>query len=80
MRAFDTNILIYACDGRDATRQTAAIALLTDPAPGVILWQVACEFLNASRKLADQGLIAEVAWERLERMLAVHPLCLPSMR
>src|SRR5262245_54354838 len=78
MNAVDTNILIYACDARDAGRQQRAVELIAQLADGVLLWQVACEFVAASRKLAPYGFSPEAAWGRLETLLRVFPLALPS--
>lgn len=58
MIAVDTNVLIYACDQADPRRQKIAIDLATSSPDGVLLWQVACEFLSASRKLNKQGFTA----------------------
>ena len=55
MIAVDTNVLIYACDQADPRRQKVALDLITNGQDGVLLWQVACEFLAASRKLGKQG-------------------------
>lgn len=55
MIAVDTNVLIYACDQADPRRQKVALDLITSVPDGVLLWQVACEFLSASRKLSKQG-------------------------
>ena len=55
MIALDTNILIYACDKADASRQNVALDLISNAHDGVLLWQVACEFVAASRKLKHQG-------------------------
>ena len=41
MNAVDTNVLIYACDSGDTTRQEQAVRLLTELPDGVLLWQVA---------------------------------------
>jgi predicted nucleic acid-binding protein len=62
MIAFDTNILIYACDRADSTRQQRAIELISTAMDGVLLWQVALEFVAASRKLGAQGFTASDAW------------------
>jgi len=51
MIALDTNVLIYACDKADLKRQQVALALISNAGDGVLLWQVACEFVAASRKL-----------------------------
>ena len=58
MIALDTNVLIYACDRSDRGRQAQALDLIDRAVDGVLLWQVACEFIAASRKLSDQGFTA----------------------
>src|SRR5712691_5452873 len=78
MTAFDTNVLIYACDRANPERQKKAIELITDTVDGVLLWQVACEFIAASRKLAPQGFTPPDAWNRLAEFSAVFPLILPK--
>lgn len=55
MNAVDTNILIYSRDPRDPRKQSAANSLLTSLTDAVLLWQVACEYVAASRKLAQFG-------------------------
>lgn len=55
MNAVDTNILIYARDPREPAKQTAATSLLSSLVDGVLLWQVACEYIAASRKLEQFG-------------------------
>ncbi len=40
----------------------------------MLLWQVACEFISASRKLAKQGFTAADAWKRLAEFMDVFPL------
>jgi predicted nucleic acid-binding protein len=49
MIALDTNILIYSCDKADLKRQQVALDLVSSAGDGVLLWQVACEFVAASR-------------------------------
>lgn len=78
MIALDTNILIYACDKSEATRQQIALDLVAGTADGVLLWQVACEFVAASRKLSGQGFTTPHAWNRLTEFLAVLRLVLPT--
>ena len=51
MIALDTNIFIYACDKTVPARQQIALDLIADTTDSVILWQVACEFIAATRKL-----------------------------
>ncbi|SRR5579871_3296848 len=78
MTGYDTNILIYCCDSSDLVRQRKAMDLIESRTDGVLLWQVACEFLAASRKLAQQRFTQEDAWNRLKDFRNVLPLILPS--
>ena len=78
MIAVDTNVLNYACDRAEARRQKIALELVTDAEDGVLLWQVACEFLSASRKLSKQGFTSTHAWNRLAEFRDLLPLVLPS--
>ena len=65
MIALDTNVLIYACDRSNPERQRIALEIIERVTDGVLLWQVACEFVAASRKLSGQGFDAASAWSRL---------------
>lgn len=78
MIALDTNVLIYACDGRDTVKQQCALALVESLTDGAIPWQVAGEFVAASRKLSDQGFTSEAAWARLADFLSLLTLILPT--
>lgn len=78
MIALDTNVLIYCCDKRDPRRQQLALDLVARTGDGVLPWQVACEFIAASRKLSLQGFTATEAWQRLAEFLALFPLILPT--
>ena len=78
MIAVDTNILIYACDQSDRRRQAIAVDLIAGATDGVLLWQVACEFLSATRKLSKQGFTAAHAWSRLWEFRDLLPLVLPT--
>ena len=78
MTALDTNILLYACDRADAKRQQIALNLIAHSRDGVLLWQVACEFVAASRKLGAQGFTVSDAWSRLADFLNLFPLVLPT--
>ena len=55
MTAVDTNILFYAHDSRDQRKQQIAVDLMRSLTDAALLWQVACEYLWASRKLEPQG-------------------------
>jgi predicted nucleic acid-binding protein len=78
MIALDTNVLIYACDKADPSRQQVALDLVANAHDGVLLWQVACEFVAASRKLKHQGFTTIDAWNRLADYQAIFPLILPN--
>lgn len=78
MIAVDTNVLIYACDQADQRRQKIALDLVTSSTDGVLLWQVACEFLSASGKLSKQGFTPTDAWNRLNEFQDLLPLVLPT--
>ena len=78
MNAVDTNILIYVYDRRDPAKSAKAAQLVESVEDGVLLWQVACEFLAASQKLNRAGIFREQAWERLNDLMGVLRLALPS--
>ncbi len=78
MTSFDTNVLIYACDLDDPARRQKAIQLIRSTTDGVLLWQVAVEFVSASRKLKAQGFTQEHAWDRLRDFRGLFPLVLPT--
>ena len=78
MIALDTNVLIYCCDRRDPRRQKVALDLVAATTEGVLPWQVACEFIAASRKLSEQGFTAAHAWQRLAEFLSLFPLVMPT--
>jgi predicted nucleic acid-binding protein len=71
MNAVDTNVLIYAHDPRDLVKQGKAIALIGSLTNAVLLWQVACEFISASRKLKAYGFSQQQAFNDLQRLQTV---------
>jgi len=78
MNAVDTNVLIYAHDPRDPVKQSRAVELIASLTDGVLLWQVACEYIAASRKLAAYGLSPQQAFADLHRLQGVWISALPS--
>lgn len=78
MTAIDTNILIYACDKGSGAKQARSLEIIAGTVDGVLLWQVACEFVSASRKLSSQGFSPVEAWVRLSEFLALFPLATPT--
>ena len=55
MNAVDTNVLMYVRDPRDPVKQSVARQLVLTLTDGILLWQVACEYISASRKLREFG-------------------------
>lgn len=78
MNAVDTNILIYARDPRDPAKQATADALLSSLTDGVLLWQVACEYVAAARKLERFGLNRAQALADVADMCAAWQTLLPT--
>ena len=78
MRAVDTNILIYVHDPRDPIKQTVASDLVESLIDGALLWQVACEYIAASRKLAVLGYDQTQAWQDILNLQKVWTTILPS--
>ncbi len=78
MNAVDTNILIYVHDPRDPVKQTKATSLVLSLTDGVLLWQVACEYLAASRKLEPLGYTRSQAWQDIRDLQRVWYTLLPS--
>ena len=74
MNAVDTNVLVYARDPRDARKQQTALELVRSLADGVLLWQVACEYINVSRRMAT----TESALEDVRDLRRVWTLALPG--
>jgi predicted nucleic acid-binding protein len=78
MNAIDTNVLLYACDSRDAMKQQRALALIGSLRDTVLPWQAACEFVAASRKLGLYGFTVADAWARLGSLVKLFPLIVPT--
>lgn len=78
MNAVDTNVLIYIHDPPDANKQQIASSLVGSLTEGILLWQVACEYIAASRKLEPLGYSRERAWSDLNKLQSVWALALPT--
>lgn len=78
MIALDTNVLIYAWDPRDPTKRQIANDLLDAITDGVLLWQVAVEFLAASRKLVPFGFSLTEAFKEVRDMRAIWTVAVPN--
>jgi predicted nucleic acid-binding protein len=78
MNAVDTNILIYVNDPRDAAKRRVATALVAELTDGVLLWQVASEYLAASRKLEPFGYDKMQAYQYVRDLQQVWYTALPT--
>ena len=78
MNAVDTNILIYVHDPRDANKQEIAAALVSNLIDGILIWQVACEYLAASRKLELLGYDKSQAYQYIRDLQQVWYTALPT--
>jgi predicted nucleic acid-binding protein len=68
MHVLDTNIWLYSHDTRDLHKQALAQQLIAATRPIALPWQVGCEFIAASRKLAGVGFTESHAWSALGLM------------
>lgn len=78
MNAADTNILIYVHDRRNVRKQAIAESLVRTLPQDVLLWQVACEYISASRKLEPLGYSKEKAWEDIHKLRKLWVAQLPT--
>ncbi|HKB66394.1 MAG TPA: PIN domain-containing protein [Pyrinomonadaceae bacterium] len=78
MNAVDTNILIYVHDRRNVGKQVIAESLVRTLPRGVLLWQVACEYIAASRKLESFGYSKEKAWQDIHKLRKLWVTHLPT--
>lgn len=78
MTAVDTNILFYTKDPRDPVKQATAASLVENIVDGVLLWQVACEFIAAARKLESLGYMQSEAWHDIHELRVLWSLALPG--
>jgi predicted nucleic acid-binding protein len=72
MNAVDTNVLIYVQDPRDPIKQAKATAIIRNLPDGVLLWQVANEYIAASRKLEPFGYNRAQAYQDLKGAMKRH--------
>ncbi len=76
MNAIDTNVWLYSHDNRDPRKQGLAQQLIATARPLALPWQVGCEFIAASRKLAAAGFTEAQAWAALAVMRALADVIL----
>ncbi len=80
MNAVDTNVLVYVHDHREPVKQAAAKKLIDHLDQGVLLWQVACEYVAATRKLVPQGYSPADARRDVDDLRQMWLTALPSWR
>jgi predicted nucleic acid-binding protein len=78
MNAVDTNVLLYVHDPRDPAKQAVAKSLVASLTNAALIWQVACEYIAASRKLAPLGFRQEEAWKELQRLETIWSTIVPD--
>ncbi len=78
MIAIDTNVLIYAHDLRDERKRRIAIDLVETIDDGVLLWQVACEYLWASREMESQDYSYADAFSDIRELSAGWRIAVPT--
>lgn len=78
MTAADTNVLFYAQDPRDPIKQQIAANLIPTLTDGVLLWQVAVEYLASSRKLEPFGYSRQMAFADLRSFQSLWKPILPT--
>ncbi|WP_072620413.1 PIN domain-containing protein [Spirulina major] len=78
MNAVDTNILIYVHDPRDLAKQAIAASLVSSLTDGALIWQVACEYLAASRKLESLGYDRKKSYQYIRDLQQVWYTILPN--
>lgn len=76
MNVIDTNLWLYSHDMRDQFKQGIAQQLIATTRPLALPWQVGCEFVAASRKLATVGFTESQAWAALVAMQAIADVIL----
>lgn len=80
MESVDTNILIYAGDPRDPRKQRMASELVDSIEDGVLLWQVACEYLNVTRRLHPGRDGLAIGHRRIQYLMREWEMAMPAGR
>lgn len=78
MNAVDTNVLLYVHDPRDPVKQATATKLLATEAHLTLIWQVACEYIHASRKLTAYGFNMQDAFKDVASFQRTWQTILPD--
>ena len=82
MIAVDTNVLVYVVDDSHPQKQQIAKDLIRDlhtQGTGILLWQVAVEFVAVLRRLQQHGKLSDPDVKGpLDRIRRVFPMVLPT--
>ena len=78
MIAVDTNVLLYVHDPRDVRKQRIATELVNSLEDPALLWQVACEYVAAARKLTPFGLTVALALDNVRSLRRLWTCCGPT--
>ena len=78
MNAVDTNVLLYVLDTAEPAKQRIASQLVNSLQDVALVWQVAAEYLAASRKFERHGCTWAVAWSELARLRRVWSVVQPN--
>ena len=70
--------LLYVHDPRDVRKQTIATELVGSLDRPALLWQVACEYVAAARKLAPFGLTVAAALDNVRALRRLWACCAPT--
>lgn len=84
MNAVDTNILLYAVDDSEPSKQAKAQLLLRQlvagSEPTILLWQVLAETVHQLRRWKDQGELSEAEFDQhVQTYRTLFPLAVPSL-
>lgn len=80
MNAVDTNVLIYANDSRAPEKRSVAEKIISNLDEAILLWQVACEYVAASRKLEKFGFTQKDAFTDLVYLSRSWQIALPTWK
>lgn len=71
---------LYLHEWRKPAKQQKSAKLVESLVDGVLLWQVACEYVAAARKLSSIGVTTDIVWANLHVMHATWSLVVPDWR
>ncbi|BAG03860.1 PIN domain-containing protein [Microcystis aeruginosa] len=78
MQVVAVQSIIYVNDSRYPSKQAIAASLVANLTEGVLIWQVACEYLAASRKLEPFGYDRAQAYQYIRDLQQVWYTALPT--